>query len=340
MVTTKRIAELAGVSRGTVDRVLNNRGQVNEETKVKVLEIAEKLNYKPNPAGRSLVNKQKNWKVGCIIIKADNPFYDELCTGLEKKMMEYEAYGLETILKRVDFDAASQCRVIDEFLEQNINALIIQPADEEVLRNKLLELENKNIPVVTVNTTLPDYAPFCYIGNDFYTCGRTAANLLQLVTDGRCKIGIVTGFHKAQSHYDRVLGFRDYIKDFPQMEIVEIEENLDEDFNSFDCTKKMLLGHPEINALFLVAGGVYGACRALKTFPNYKDIKVISFDTVPTTKELVKEGTIFATISQQPVRQGMFALEVLFNKLFNNDNPSGNKLYTDIEIKLKANIDT
>lgn len=340
MVTTKQIAELAGVSRGTVDRVLNNRGQVSEDTKQKVLEISSKLNYKPNLAGRSLVNKQKNWKVGCIIIKADNPFYDELCIGLEKKMLEYEAYGLETILKRVDFDAQAQCRMIDEFLEQNINALIIQPTDEEILRYKLLELEAKNIPVVTVNTTLPEYTPFCYIGNDFYTCGKTAANLLQLVTDGTCNIGIVTGFHKAQSHYDRILGFKDYIKDYPEMKIVQIVENLDEDFNSFDCTKKMLLDHPKINALFLVAGGVYGACRALKTFPDYKNIRVISFDTVPTTKELVREGTIFATISQQPMRQGMFALEVIFNKLFNNDSPSGNKLFTDIEIKLKANIDT
>jgi len=339
MVTTKTIAELAGVSRGTVDRVLNNRGSVSKETKQKILAIVEMLNYKPNPAGRSLVNKQKNWKVGCIIIKADNPFYDELCLGLENKIAEYEAYGLRTILEKVAFDARIQCEVIDKFLEQDINALIIQPADEPTLRDKLIELEKKNIPVVTVNTTLSDYTPFCYIGNNFYICGKTAANLLQLVTDGTCKIGVVTGFHKAQSHYDRIRGFQDYIKEYPGMEIIDIVENLDEDFNSFDKTKQMLLDHPEIDSLFLVAGGVYGACRALKTFPDYKRIRVISFDTVPTTKELVREGTIFATISQQPVRQGMLALEVIFNKLFNNDNPSSNKLYTNIEIKLKANID-
>lgn len=339
MVTTKKIAELAGVSRGTVDRVLNNRGSVSKDTKEKVLEIARKLNYKPNPAGRSLANKQKNWKVGCIIIKAHNPFYDELCIGLKKKIVEYEAYGLKTILERVAFDGQSQCKAIDKLLEQNINALIIQPADESILRDKLLELEKKNIPIVTVNTTLPGYEPFCYVGNNFYACGKIAANLLQLVTGDICKIGVVTGFHKAQSHYDRILGFKNYIKDFPGMEIVKIVENLDDDFNSFDQTKQMLLDNPEINALFLVAGGVYGACRALKTLPNYKDIKVISFDSVPTTKELVREGTILATISQQPIKQGMLALEVLFNKLFNNENPPCNKLYTDIEVKLKTNID-
>lgn len=339
MITTKKIAELAGVSRGTVDRVLNNRGQVNEETRIKIMEIAKNLNYKPNPAGRSLVNKQKNWKVGCIIIKSDNPFYDELCKGIEKKMAEYEAYGMRTILRRVDFNAVAQCEVIDEFLKEEINALILQPADDDCLREKLLELEKKSIPVVTVNTTLPDYVPFCYIGNDFYTCGRTAANLLQLVTDGQCKVGIITGFHKAKSHYDRLLGFKDFLKDYPNMEVIETKENLDDDFISFDCAKQLLTEHSEINAMFLIAGGVYGACRALKTFPDYKRIRVISFDTVPTTRELVLDGTIFATIDQQPVRQGMMAMDVLFNKLFNNENPVCNKLYTDIEIKLKANLD-
>ena len=74
MITTKEIAELAGVSRGTVDRVLHNRGHVNESTKVRIHEIVKRLDYKPNLAGRSLVNKQKNWKVGCIIVKANTRF--------------------------------------------------------------------------------------------------------------------------------------------------------------------------------------------------------------------------------------------------------------------------
>ena len=224
-------------------------------------------------------------------------------------------------------------------MTQGINALIIQPVDEISVRYKLMELMSKNILVVTVNTTLPDFSPFCYIGNDFYVCGKIAANLLELVTGGVCKIGIVTGNFNAQSHYSRIRGFQEYSKNYPQMEIVEIVENKDDEFISFERTKQMLLDHPEIDALFLVAGGVNGACRALKTFPDHKKIKVVSFDTVPTTKELVKDETIFATISQQPREQGMLALKVLFNKFFNNEDPSGDKLYTHIEIKLKTNID-
>ena len=59
MATIKQIAEMAGVSRGTVDRVLNNRGSVNANTAARVREIAEKLNYKPNKAGLMLAAQKK-----------------------------------------------------------------------------------------------------------------------------------------------------------------------------------------------------------------------------------------------------------------------------------------
>ena len=63
MATIKEIADLAGVSRGTVDRVLNKRGSVNPQTAEKILEIAQALDYKPNRAGLVLAAQKKNLKL-------------------------------------------------------------------------------------------------------------------------------------------------------------------------------------------------------------------------------------------------------------------------------------
>lgn len=60
-----------------MERVINQRGDVNEDTRKRVLDIIEKTNYRPNRAGKTLAIKQKNIKIGCIIIQADNPFYEE-----------------------------------------------------------------------------------------------------------------------------------------------------------------------------------------------------------------------------------------------------------------------
>jgi LacI family transcriptional regulator len=339
MVTQKKIAELVGVSRGTVDRVLNNRGDVSPETREKILEIAKMMDYTPNRAGKTLVIRQKNLKIGCIIIHADNPFYRDLNQGIQEKAEEYKSYGIKVIIKYAVFEAESQIEKIDELLAEGINGLVIQPANESILSEKLKQVADSGIPVVTMNTDLGGFDRFCYIGNDFYTCGKTAANLMDLTTSGPCNIGIITGFSKAKSHSDRIEGFRDYIKDLSRFRIIDIRENHDDELESYKVTTAMLNEHPEINAVFIVAGGVNGAGRALKEFQASRLIRAISFDDVPTTKELVRNGVISATICQQPVRQGRLSLEVLLNYFLDNQPPKVREIYTDIQIKLKANID-
>ena len=64
MVTQNQIAEIAGVSRATVERVINNRGDVSAATRKRVLDIIQEMNYRPNRAGKTLAIRQKNLKIG------------------------------------------------------------------------------------------------------------------------------------------------------------------------------------------------------------------------------------------------------------------------------------
>lgn len=343
MVTQSQIAEIAGVSRATVERVINHRGDVNEDTRRRVMDIVEKMNYRPNRAGKTLAIKQKNIKIGCIIIQADNPFYAELNRGIQEKAEEFKSYGIEVIVESAFFKAEDQIKKIEELLEQNITALVLQPTIDALMVEKLKEVSASGIPIVTVNTDLPDFdSSFCYVGNDFYLCGKTAGNLLEMITGGTCQIGVITGFANAKSHSDRVDGFCDYIQDLPGMHLVAVAENMDDEMESYFAAKTMLNEHPEIDAMFLVAGGVYGAGSAIRNIQKeqHRDIKTISFDDVPTTRELVRDGTIQATICQQPVRQGQTALSVLFDYFVDGKIPDSKRLYTDIQIKIRANIDT
>ncbi len=342
MVTQSQIAKIAGVSRATVERVINNRGDVNEKTRQRVLKIIEEMDYKPNPAGKTLAIKQRNLKIGCVIIKADNPFYEELNKGIREAAEEYKTYGIDVIIESAVFTAKAQTEKINELLEMGVNGLLIQPTIEPELADVLRRVEAQNIPIVTVNTDLPNYnSRLCYVGNDFYLCGKTAANLMQMLTRSTCRIGIVTGFFNAKSHSDRICGFRDFIADYPGMEIVDTRENQDDEMESYYVTRTMLEAHPEIDAVFLVAGGVKGACQAIRQQKEKtgRMISVISFDDVPTTKELVRDGTILATICQQPVRQGRMALSILFDYLVEGKTPENGRMYTDIQIKLRTNID-
>ena len=114
MATIKEIAELAGVSRGTVDRVLNNRGAVSEQTARKVLDIARALQYRPNRAGIVLAAQKRNLKIGVILFDNGNPFFDEVLSGVQKKARELEEYNCCVSVSRVGFDLNAQLSAMEE----------------------------------------------------------------------------------------------------------------------------------------------------------------------------------------------------------------------------------
>ena len=88
MVTIKQIADMCGVSRGTVDRVLNNRGNVKPDKQKLILDMAKKLNYIPNPAGRALVSRRSNPTVGVILPSKGIRFFDDVIDAMKHTVRE------------------------------------------------------------------------------------------------------------------------------------------------------------------------------------------------------------------------------------------------------------
>lgn len=333
MVTTKRIAELAGVSRGTVDRALNNKSGINSGTKERILKIAEELQYVPNIAAKTLVNKGKSFKIGCILMKDDNPFIEEVQRGIVKKNKEYSEYGMELLIRHTPFEVDHICALLDELMQEPIDGLILQPVEDERLVQRLSALD---IPIVLTNTSLSNFEPLCYVGSDFYQGGRIAANLMELITGRSCRIGIVSGFQTAASHRDRVVGFEDYIRECPGMSVIDRVECHDSDILASELTENMLRVHPEIDALFIVAGGVYGACMAARSLK--KDMRVICFDNIDSTKKLVEQNVIQAAVCQNPVYQGELSLKVLYEYLVKHIEPKDRNIHIDLQVKIKSNI--
>ena len=114
MATIKEIAALAGVSRGTVDRVLNNRGSVNPDTAKRIQEIADSLDYKPNRAGLVLAAHKKHLKLGVILFSPDNPFFQDVLQGVRDKAAELSGYNCTVIIRQVPFGVEEQLKALDE----------------------------------------------------------------------------------------------------------------------------------------------------------------------------------------------------------------------------------
>lgn len=85
-VTLQQIAEAAGVSRGTVDRALNDRGRIKPEVAEKIKKIAEEMGYQPNRAGRALAMAKQSVRIGVILQSADTPFMKKVLNGMRSKI--------------------------------------------------------------------------------------------------------------------------------------------------------------------------------------------------------------------------------------------------------------
>ncbi len=338
MVTIKQIADLCGVSRGTVDRVVNERGNVKPETKKLVLDMAKKLGYKPNPAGKALSARKHHPVVGILISSEGNPFFDEVIRGIDVAANKYEIYGLKVLWRNMrGYDVASQCKIMDE-LKSKINALIITPINDTAIAAKINEFVDDGIFVVTLNNDIDSSKRHCYVGSDYVNGGETASALLRMIAPSQSNIGIIMGSSKVLGHKQRLAGFKYNIRKNAQFKIIAIEENDDDDICSYDKTKQMLESHPEINVLFIVAAGVYGACRAVLALNKQDDLTIVAFDTVPTTVEMMKKNVIRAVIYQHPYRQGQRAMQVVFEYLVNGISPEKSEHIMKNEIKILENL--
>ncbi len=333
MATLKEIADLAGVSRGTVDRVLNHRGSVNPQTERKILEIVQALDYKPNKAGIVLAAQKKNLKLGVVLLGRDTVFYDDILAGVRDKAEELEGYNCSVLIRQTEYDLNRQLEAIDELVAEEISGLAISPYNDNAVREKIDALHDRGIPVVTLNTDIENARRLAYVGCHFYRSGETAGGLMHLMTggaaDGSVHVGIISGSMNVLCHTERIAGFRHVTETYGGIQIVETVNNSDDESRSYDLTADMLRRHPEINALYFTAGGVYGGAA---------QITVITNDMVDTTREFLENGLIAATICQQPFVQGHKPLSILFTYLTTGELPAVENDYVNIDIRIRENL--
>lgn len=338
MATMKEIAQMAGVSRGTVDRVLNNRGGVNAQTEAKVREVIRAMDYKPNLAGITLAAQKKKLQLG-VILFSGNPFFDKVLEGVQSKESELAGYGCTVTVMQVAFSLEAQLSAIDQLVQEGIHGIALAPYNDKKVREKIDWLYEQGIPVVTFNTDIEHSKRIAYVGSNYYQAGQTAASLMHLMlphTD--VQAGIVLGDRNILCHAERVNGFRSRLEEaYHHIHLVSLVENHDDEIESYEQTLALLHAHPEINALYFAAAGVYGGCRAIHSL-NRKDLTIIAHDRVDTTREQVLNGTIAATICQQPHMQGSRPLTILFNYLTAGELPEKELNHVAIDIRIRETI--
>jgi LacI family transcriptional regulator len=339
-ISIKQIAIMANVSRGTVDRALNDREGINPLIKDRILAIAAEAGYRSNRAGKILGNRKKPFRIGIQMPSVGNDFFLDVQEGLEQAAAELADFGLSLSIRTMKgFSVKTQIDQIRSLLQEGIHGLAFVPINHPDIVALLQELAARRLPVITFNTDIQAGEHLGYVGNDYLHSGAIAAGLLGLIADGRpLRTLIVTGSPDILGHNQRIDGFKAIIKEhYPRISILDTLANQDDDQLSYELVRSALQQQPGIEAIYMTAGGVAGACRAMEDHGSGHRIKLVCFDQVRSALPYQRAGLITAAIGQEPFRQGYLSVKLLFDYLLDGTRPPVRTL-TRNEIFIREHI--
>jgi len=319
-ITVKGIARLAGVSIGTVDRVLHDRGGVSPETKEKIEGIITDLGFTPNILARQLsLNKTYTFRVVLPRSDQDSGYWALCLSGIRRAERDLEAYRVQLRIDDYDrYDAAARRKILEDVASDPCDGLLIAPVMPEELKPVLARLGDVErpdgpVPYAFFDGDFEGASPVAVVAQDPFRGGYLAGRVMSLLAPGEKSL-VALSAHAGDLHIARrIEGFRAFFRDSGQERRVVAAECLGlEDPASRDAFLASLFREPSEIAGILVANssghlvGDWLSVRGEKAL-----CAVVSWDTVPANVRALAEGSIDCVISQRPAEQAREALERL-----------------------------
>ncbi|MGB0837024.1 MAG: substrate-binding domain-containing protein [Flavobacteriaceae bacterium] len=303
--TIADIAQLSGVSKGTVDRVLHNRGKVSKEAKVAVEKVLKEINYRPNVMARNL----KRAKTYTIALFSPDPISDPYwmeTNGVVREIIEDKgSLGIDIKPYYFDpFEAQSFIEKIESFDSDNVDLVILSSIYYNESLFFIQQLRTKEIPYIVFNSTTEISGALSFIGQDLKQSGRLAGHLMRMLSKGT---GIIACFHLMEPFENTVhmkkkqIGVQQYFKDFTQEYKVEnINIIADSKQEYLQSINDYLI---ELNPVAAyVSNSKANLVAEALALTNLK-IPLIAYDKTEENLDYLKKGAIDFIIQQNPRKQ-------------------------------------
>ncbi|WP_123039665.1 substrate-binding domain-containing protein [Cohnella candidum] len=248
------------------------------------------------------------------------------------------------------YDPNEEITVLEQVIARKPAGIAITAINSEALNLSIAKAIKAGIPVVLFDSGAPKSAAYSFLGTDNYNAGMQAAREMGRLLGGRGKVAVITQPSQL-NHEERTNGFKETLRqEFPSMEIVQVADGKGDIQASERAAEAILAKYPDVGGFFATqANGGVGIGQALKDRGIAGRIALIGFDTDKGTLDMVKDGTINATLAQGTWNMGYWSLMELFHHHHNlvqpgNEDLQGNHslppyIDTGITVVTKANVD-
>jgi LacI family transcriptional regulator len=311
-----RIAELANVSIGTVDRALHGRNGIRESTRQRILEIVSQIGYTPNLAARALVATKVGIRIGVCIPREIRFFYDQLWSGVLDEARRLTQLGAQFEFRPVRSLGEDDTTALKELLKAGVKGIVLTAGNPKGLSPLVNEAEENGVRVVCVSTDAPESHRSTIVSVEPWLNGHLAGELMGKFVPPNSKVAVVAGMLRALDHRKKTDGFSDAFPRYcPGGEIIDILEGHEDEDESFQKTFDLLGRVPDLAGLYVNTVNCLPVCRALGARGLAGKVKLITTDLFLEMAPYFEKGTISASIYQQPYRQGQTALRLIADHL-------------------------
>jgi LacI family transcriptional regulator len=310
--TIEDVAEKAGVSVATVDRVLNGRAQVRPQNAKRVEAAIRSLNYHPDRLAARLA-KGREYRFCFVLPKGDNVFM----RGLELEITNH-AQHLES--ERVNADILYTDVFEPQALADALHGLkgydgvAVVALDHPKVREAVTGLSERGVAIVTLVSDVPGSARAHFVGIDNSAAGRTAATLMgRYCGERKGSIGVIAASMSLRDHAERHFGFMQVMhQEYPALKVLPVSEGRDNAARNQQLVLEMFDAAPDLIGIYNMGAGPDGILAALETAG--RKLTFITHELNSITRKGLVDGSIAAVIAQDPGHEIRSAMRVLMAK--------------------------
>lgn len=312
--TVHDIAKTAGVSLATVDRVLNARPGVREETIAKVQQAVDRLGYVRDTYAANLA-RQRQYRFAFILPEGPGQFAIALESALQ------EAFGSQladrTVLKIVripSHDPHGIVQILKGLHHVPLDGVALMAPETPQVRDAVSRLKESGLAVVALASDLPNTKRDYFVGINSIAAGRTAGLLMGRFARVGGEILVATNSMRSRDSLERRLGFEAVIaSEFRSLKILPSVESFDDPVRMEEIVREVVATRRRLVGVYSMGSGNAAMLRALRRSGRLDDLVVIAHELTPSTSRALSEGEIAAVIAQNVGHLVRSALRVLRN---------------------------
>ncbi|MBS3945919.1 MAG: sugar ABC transporter substrate-binding protein [Melioribacter sp.] len=270
-----------------------------------------------------------NRTIAFVMKTLNNPFFIDMKNGAEVITKKYNFNLLVQAAER-EVDVEKQMQIIENLIQRKVSALCITPSGSKEVVPAIVKANEAGIPVIIVDTrvdliTLNEAGGtvLAFIGSDNYDGGRLAGKYIIEQLSGKGNVAVLEGIPGHETGDDRLKGFNEEISKFNNMKIITSQTANWERDQGFTVFQNILQAHPEVDAVFACNDMMaLGAIEAIRLSQKKKKIIVVGFDAILDSREAILNGTMSASIAQNPEEMGKLSIEYAIKAINDENIPS------------------